>query len=137
MHRAHIIFLGLWALVLAAETFLELRADDRGRRRLTARVHYWLDIVIELPLLAGILVTGTLLAWRGSPLSDLHLLKIACGLIAITANLYCTKVVIRRYRRLHDKETLWQLGNRIRLIGFTALPFGLLAAALGLIYFRR
>ncbi len=48
-----------------------------------------MDLLIELPLLAAVVVTGAVLAKRAWPLSTLHGVKIAAGSTAVAANLWC------------------------------------------------
>jgi hypothetical protein len=67
LHLCHLIVLCLWGGVVLAESVMELAAADEGGRASAARVHFWIDVVVELPLIAGVLVTGALLASRSWP----------------------------------------------------------------------
>ena len=84
---------------MLAEPVVELSATDDAGRRVASRLHHRTDLFIELPLLAGILLTG---AWRSArtwPLTPLHWVKIAAGLVAVSANLVCVGFVVAASRR--------------------------------------
>lgn len=94
-----------------------------------------MDLLLELPLIVGVLITGGLLLASRWPPSALLWTKILLGLMAIGVNLFCVAMVIFRMRRLDDANALRRYSYRIRLSG-AAVPFGLAAATLGLVYFR-
>jgi hypothetical protein len=131
----HLIFLCLWGGVVAVESVIELypfRKKDFHANSI--EYHYWIDLLVELPLISLVIITGialTVLAW---PLSGLHLLKITCAMIAVSANLACIFMVVRR-RRLLEKdvsdEELWQKTRRIILSAVIGLPLAAVAAGLG------
>jgi len=102
--------------------------------QLAARLHFWIDAVVELPLVALVLVTGTLLTARVWPPTGLHVLKLAMGAIAVAANLYCIAFVILRYRHRHDPVKLRRYRAHV-LASTVGLPFGAAAAYIGLSYF--
>jgi len=62
-----------------------------------ARFHYYLDIVLEAPLLLGVVLTGTVLLLQTQPDAALWV-KVAAGLGAVVSNVVCVVVVIRRDR---------------------------------------
>jgi len=124
---AHLILLALWAGVVAAELVLEdLGRRNRELRAPAARIHLWIDLLVELPLVLGVLASGVVLAALRWPLSPVHWAKIALAAVAIVANLICIALVIRRHRRQAH-------GLTRRLIPLVAvgLPAALLAAGLG------
>src|SRR4051812_13531632 len=93
LHLAHLAMVFLWGGLVAAEIVAELAAGasdpataEPGALRAVARFHYVVDVALEIPLLAGVLITGTVLASRSWPQPPAHLVKIAFGLIAITLN---------------------------------------------------
>jgi hypothetical protein len=132
LHLAHLTLLLSWAGVLLAEFVVELTARDENAIRHAARTHFWIDMVIELPLLLGILATGGLLAWRAWPLGGGLLVKIGCALIALGANLVCVGLVVVRHRARDDARQLLRYHARVRLTGL-GIPFGLVAAYLGFV----
>ncbi len=137
VHVAHLVLLAMWAGLVVGETVLEFHAHDEAALRVSARVHYWIDVLAELPLLAGILATGVMLTYRAWPLSTLHVLKITAGLVAISANLVCVVVVFRRHRGVADVPGLLRLRRRVAATAVVGVPFAVFALIVGLAYFRR
>jgi len=133
-HIAHLLVLGLWGGLVLAETVVELSARDDEGIRVAARIHYWIDVSIELPLLAGVLLTGAVLTARAWPLSHVHVAKIALALFAIGCNLYCAVHVLLRHRRADAVDALRHHNTRVRW-SFLGLPAGLGALTIGFVYF--
>lgn len=133
-HIAHIVVLSLWAGLVAAESVMELvarRASDLTVAM--ARFHYYLDIVLEVPLLLGVVLTGTVLLMQTQPDAALWV-KVAAGLGAVASNVVCVVVVIRRNRAATsdgDVGALARLSSWVQRTAFTGVPLGLLALYLG------
>ena len=57
----HLVFLSLWGGVVATEAVIEilprLRREHHGT---TVLFHFWIDLLVEAPLLFGVVVTGVL-----------------------------------------------------------------------------
>lgn len=121
---------GAWLGVVAAETVLEFSGRDAPSRRLVAHLHAWIDYLFEGPLVAIVLVTGSVLLARAWPAPPLLLVKAGAGLLAVIANIICIPLVLVRARATNDDEVR-RLFRPIQLTGL-AIPFGLLALALGL-----
>ena len=125
----HLIMLSLWGGVVATEAVVELYPFRRKELHPAAiRFHYWIDLLVELPLVLAVIATGTALALSMDALSGLHWVKILLGATAVSINLFCIIVVVRRGRRLDrddSPEPLWR-ASRIVLACFV---LGLLAAA--------
>ena len=125
----HLIMLSLWGGVVATEAVIEIAPFRRPElHRAAIRFHFWIDLLVELPLVLAVVATGTVLALSLDGLSRLHWVKIAFGATAIAVNLFCIAVVVRRGRRLDDgpaSEDLWK-ASRVVLVCFAV---GLLAAA--------
>jgi len=136
LHLAHLILVSTWGGLVLGESVLELTARDEAGRRHAARLHYWMDVLLELPLILAVLATGAILAWRAWPLGTLHWIKIGAALVAVSLNLYCVGVVFARRKREDDARSVERLSKRVRLSGL-GIPFAMLAAYVGLIYFRR
>ena len=135
LHLAHLIFIGCWAGLVLAETVVE----GGGRYgwvkpRDTAVLHYWMDVLIEAPLLLAIALTGLLLMRTAWPLTALHHIKILSALVAIGLNLYCISLVLERYRRREEPEAVLRLSRQI-LVSGAGVPFAGAAAWIGLVYF--
>lgn len=124
-----------WAGVVAVEGVLELGDRDDGKN--ATRLHYLIDLFVEGPLLAVVLITGIVLWSQASmSISSLLALKIGCGLVAIGANLLCVGFVVVRHRH-RDDPVARRFWSRYVRGSILALPFALAAAYLGLRYFHR
>lgn len=134
LRLAHLILLCSWGGLVLAEAVVEALGVEAGGQPFALRAHFWMDVLIELPLVGGVLVTGALLLHRGWPPSTLLIVKIAAALIAIGANLYCAVLVGLRYLRRDDAAAVSVLARQIRWTG-VAIPAGLVALVLGLRYF--
>jgi len=134
-HVAHLIALGLWGGLVAGEGVVELSSRTNEELRFAARLHYWMDLCVELPLLAAVVTTGAVLAAHAWPLTPLHWAKIVAGGIAVIANLWCVGHVVVRERRGANLVELRRQGRMVRLTAAIGLPFAVLALAIGLAYF--
>ena len=134
-HVTHLTVLGMWLGVVIAEVLFEFTASDTESLRAAARFHYNVDKFGELPILIGVLVTGTILALRAWPLTPLHLIKISASLVAVGANLFCTFWVFQR-RRIKDVNVLLGFRRRIWSVAAVGVIFATPALYLGLVYFR-
>jgi len=134
---AHLIALGLWGGLVAGEAVVELKSRSDDECRYAAKLHYRMDLIVELPLLAAVLLTGAVLAARAWPFSALHWAKISAGLVAVCANLWCVRHVVIRYRRSEDVEALRRHGQWVRVTASVGLPFAAVALYIGLAYFAR
>jgi len=125
----HLIVLSLWGGVVATEAVIEVTPFRRPELHAAAiRFHYWIDLLVELPLVLAVIATGVALALSIETLSGLHLIKILFGAAAVAVNLFCIAVVVRRGRRLEHgeaEEPLWR-ASKVVLACFAV---GLLAAA--------
>jgi hypothetical protein len=126
---AHLFALGLWGGLAGAEVVIEATARDAESRRVAARLHHRLDLLLEAPILVVILATGALLATRVT-LTPLLWLKIGCGLAAITANVVCIALVIARRRAIDDDARVARLSGAILWTG-AGIPPALVALVLG------
>lgn len=135
-HIAHLIVLGMWLGVVITEVLFEFAASDAQSLRTAARFHYNVDKYGELPILFGVLVTGTILTVRALPLTPLHLIKIVASLGAVGANLICTRWVFQR-RGVEDVNILLGYRRRIWTLAAVGAVFATPALYLGLVYFRE
>ncbi len=129
---AHLILVSTWGGVVLAETILEVLG--RKDTALAVRAHYFIDILVEIPLLISVLLTGTLLLLRSWPPSWLLWAKLISASIAVAVNLGCAVFVILRYRHRHDPALAERYGRLVRYSGL-GVPFGVGSAYLGLAYF--
>lgn len=136
----HLILVAFWGGVVAAEAVLEvlpIRRPALGGP--TAMFHYYIDGLVELPVLVGVFGTGLVLAALAWPLTGWHWVKIACAAAAIAANVTCIVLVLRRGRAILALRGSGPEGPRpqgpslaiLTCAGVGLVP-GLLAAGLGL-----
>jgi hypothetical protein len=135
LHIAHLIALGMWLGVVITEVLFEFAASDAESLRASARFHYNVDKFGEVPVLIGVLLTGTMLAVRAWPLTPLHVIKIAASLGAVGANVVCTTWVFQR-QRIEDVDALLGFRRRIWSLAAVGAVFAGPALYLGLVYFR-
>ncbi|MDE2466296.1 MAG: hypothetical protein KGO02_21675 [Alphaproteobacteria bacterium] len=126
----HIVAASAWLGLVGGETVMELHARGPSAQRLIARMHKWIDILFEGPLVATVLVTGSVLLWRVWPPSPLLVVKIAAAMVAVIANFICIPLVQARAKAQSD-EALRTLTRKIGATG-VAIPFGLAALAIAL-----
>jgi hypothetical protein len=125
----HLIMLSLWGGVVATEAVIEVYPFRRREfHAATIRFHYWIDLLVELPLVLAVIATGVALLFLTDALTPLHWVKVGFGGAAVAVNLFCIAVVVKRGRHLDDHaedEGLWR-ASRTVLACFVA---GLLCAA--------
>jgi hypothetical protein len=127
----HIVAASAWMGLIAAEVVIELLAHDKTTRRFVAEAHKRIDLFFEGPLVAIVLLTGSVLLYRLWPsATPLLLFKVVIGLIAVVSNAFCIHWVLGRARAKDDGE-FYKYGKKVSWTGYT-IPFGLLALALGL-----
>ena len=125
----HLIMLSMWGGVVATEAVIEvLPFRRRELHSATIRFHFWIDLLVELPLVLAVVATGAVLFFLTDEVTPLHFVKIGLGGAAVAVNLFCIVVVVKRGRRLQrdtDDGPLWR-ASRVVLACFAA---GLLCAA--------
>ena len=124
----------MWLGVVITEVLFEFAGSDAPSLRAAARFHYNVDLFGELPILLGVLVTGTVLAVRAWPLTPLHVIKIVMSLGAVGANLVCARWVVQR-RNVSDMNTLLGFRRRIWTLAGIGAAFAAPALYLGLFHF--
>lgn len=131
----HLLFGGLWLGCVLTEALFERALLGKGRDKelILARLHWKVDLAIEIPAILGVIATGFPL-WRMASDTNLLSFKIAAALVAILANLWCVKLV---RDRLHageagDWDRFAQLDHRQHQVGAIVLVGIVVAAGLGL-----
>ncbi len=124
-----------WGGLLFAETILELKSSRKLHAIQTSKIHFWIDICFEIPIVLAVLITGILLVQKTEVFSTILLVKIILGVIAVLINLYCAILVVIRYTKINYLDSLEHWSRKIR---FTSLgiPLGLGSFYLGLAYFH-
>lgn len=131
----HLVVLALWGGVVATEAVIELLPFRRSELHgATIRFHYWIDLLVELPLVTAVVISGVVLLTMVDPLTPLHILKIGMGGAAVAVNLFCIVVVVRRGRRMQreaDDGPLWRASRTVLACFAVGLLFASGAALVG------
>lgn len=95
----HLLLVGIWLGCVLTEALFERALLGKGRAHelILVGLHKRVDLLVELPALLGVLATGIVLLFSAGA-SPILQTKIAFGLLAILANLYCVWLVFRRAR---------------------------------------
>ncbi|MBI3892441.1 MAG: hypothetical protein HY303_13030 [Candidatus Wallbacteria bacterium] len=125
MVTMHLILVAMWGAVVLCEMVLE-RVGRRGPdwNHMVAELHYRIDLLIEAPILAGVALSGSWLAYSVG-VSPARALKYVSGGLAILANVVCVGLVVARRRGADTSAAIFACGA----IG---IPLALVAAGLGL-----
>jgi len=128
----HLFFIGVWLGLYLVETVIEIVGHKTKNHILVAKMHYYVDIFIEIPVFMTVLVTGLLL-FDTNKFSGLYAIKIICGLIAVSANIVCFAFVAIRNQaaRSNDLERVRKISPYV-WIWWAALPIALVPLAIGM-----
>lgn len=93
----HLVFVGIWLGCVLTEALFERALLGKGREQelILAGLHKRVDVFIEIPAFIVVFVTGGMML-QSAPHDPLLTAKIAFGLLAIAANIYCVWLVFRR-----------------------------------------
>lgn len=131
----HLMALSLWGGVVATEAVIEVYPFRHPESHAaTIRLHYWIDLIVEAPLVLAVVVTGGILLITTESITPLHLVKVGFGGAAIAVNIYCIIVVIRRGRGLDrrgDDALFWDASRVVLACFVVGLACAGVAAALG------
>ncbi len=131
----HLIVLSLWGGVVATEAVIEIYPfRHREMHAATIRLHYWIDLLVEAPLVAAVVVTGALLLFRQDPVTPLHLVKVVFAGAAVAVNVFCIAVVVRRGRRFDrggEDSQLWRASRVVLACFAIGLACAGVAATIG------
>lgn len=135
----HIFALGVWMGCVTIEAILETFAHrDAALRAGVARIHFWIDMLAEIPAFTLVAVSGIAL-YRPELMHGSYAVMVIGGTIAIAVNVLCVLPVIRRRQAANSDGIAAgpaQLALQTRWIfaAFAAgMPFGLAAMVGGLL----
>jgi hypothetical protein len=122
-------FLGLYA----CEVVVEASHQRDELHPIAIRIHYLLDIFVEIPLVSGILVSGVVLTLLVEQITTPHVWLIACGTVAVFSCVISFWKFVRSRKRLTEKETidhekLVGIRNRFGVFSFLVLNPALIVA---------
>ena len=134
MRLVHLVFLSLWGGMVLAEAVVELAPLRLPALAQPAAIfHYYIDLYVEIPLLALVVFTGVVNLFL-VPFSALLLIKLLAVAPAVCAQVVCLVLVVRRHRQAGtDGAGIAGLHRKIIWCALFGVPFALAAAALGLI----
>jgi hypothetical protein len=93
-------FLGLYA----CEVVVEASHQSDELHPTAIRIHYLLDVFVEIPLISAILASGIALTFLLEEITTPHIWLIACGTIVVFACLFSFLRFVRTRRRLLAEE---------------------------------
>lgn len=135
----HLLMVGLWLGCVLTEALFERALLGQGpqAQRLLARLHWRVDLWVEIPAFAAVVVTGLALL-PGQRWDGWLVFKLVCAGLAVVANMVCVALVARR--QTHAVAGDWvafaavdhrqhQLGAMVLLGLLGAVVAGLVRAA--------
>ncbi len=75
---------------------------DKSLHHSAIRIHYWVDIIVEIPLFVGVAITGTWMLFLLESISPLHLAKAGVAYIIVIGASVCFVETFRRKRLLDE-----------------------------------
>lgn len=131
----HVAAIAFWIGVVGAEFVIERsRAASKPHGYAVAHNHFWIDMLLEVPAVLLVLLTGALLL-KDTPMTPLLAVKVGAGLVAAAANLACVIPVTRRRRAARDEalHSVIRHSRSIDRLSALGLPAAALALLLGLL----
>ena len=129
----HIVAASFWAGMIVVETLVELQAAKGSAQdlRFVAKLHKIVDTYFEAPIVAIVLVTGSILLFQIWPnISLLLTVKVIAVLLAVVVNIICIYFVLARVKAKDEKSfQIWQ--RKVLQIG-PFIPLVYLAFAIGI-----
>jgi hypothetical protein len=100
----HLLIVGGVLACGAIEVVFEYYAlfFDRTLHHSAIRIHYWVDILVEIPLFIGVALTGTLMLLQLETISGLHLAKVGVSYVIVIGFAVCAMETFRRKRLLDE-----------------------------------
>jgi hypothetical protein len=129
----HLCFVAAFLGLYACEVVVEASHTTEELHPTAIRIHYLLDMYVEIPLVLGILASGVVLSLLVKEITSAHVWLIVCGTIAMLACLVCFWKFVRTRKRLAEKEPvdheeLVRIRNRFGIFSFVVLNPALVVA---------
>ena len=120
----HLLGLGIWVGVVAAELVIEFDGiKDNASLIKASKLHFLTDIWVEIPAFTLVLITGLLMTNFGQ-LEGAFLYKVIFGFFAIVFNIVCVYAVFKRrsYAIVGDIKGMQSTDPIMRLGGAGFVP---------------
>lgn len=133
IHACAVFF---WFGIVSVEAVIERsRTQSQAHGYAAAHNHYWIDMLLEVPAVTVVLLTGIALL-HTSTLTPLLTVKIVAGLTAISINFICVLPVVRRKKAADAQQTdeMLKQSKRIDIISLIGVPAGLIAVTIGIFH---
>ncbi|MBN1495577.1 MAG: hypothetical protein JXA07_02335 [Spirochaetes bacterium] len=110
------LFCGLFLVKSIIELYPFIKKDDIAFHHAMITLHYWVDNLLEFPILIGIVATGISMLFLVDRITQLHIIKVSfIGLFLLVGSV-CMINVNKRYKLLMrggTNEELLQLSEKI------------------------
>jgi putative copper export protein len=133
MLMLHVAAIAFWIGVVGAEFVIERsRADSKPHGFAVAHNHFWIDVFLELPAVAVVLISGAWLlcdtAW-----TPLLAVKVTVGVLAAVSNIVCIVPVATRRRAATQQQldAVIRHSRSIDRITVFSLPASVVAMVIG------
>ncbi len=134
-------FFGLFACEAVVETYYSKRDEDHP---IAIRLHYLMDIFVEIPLMTGIFITGIIISLLVDTLTKFHFVLIVTGTLTFFGCIFNWYRYVRSRNLAIDEETIdYSLLDKIRTwmgiyvgVIFCPLLFGSIILGFWLAYHR-
>ncbi len=101
----HLCFVAGFVALYICEVVVEAANQQDELHPIGIRMHYLLDIFVEIPFVSGILITGIVLSLLVQEVTTPHVWLIAFGTTVVLACYYSFFKYVRSRKRLIGKET--------------------------------
>ncbi len=129
----HLCLVAAFLALYACEVVVEASHERDELHPIAIRIHYLLDIFVEIPLVSGILASGVVLTLLVEEITTPHVWLIACGTVVVLACFFSFWKFVRTRKRLIEKESidhekLVGIRNRFGIFSFIVINPALLVA---------
>ena len=102
----HLCLVAAFLAMYACETVVEGSHAKDELHPTAIRMHFLIDVFLEIPLMIGIFATGVILSFQVEEVTTPHAWLIACGTIAVFSCVFAFFRFVRTRRRPLDTETI-------------------------------